>query len=385
MGKQPSYARLPVLCQPGGLRQPLQHDGGAQHAPPYQKVCGAPVPHRRQKPYRHQVPHRAQHPLPVSAQRNVHIFSKPPAQRYMPPAVEVPDAGCHIWIPEVLRQLKAQHPPQPYGHQRITVEVKVYPHGIGYGGHPCQRHGYALHPRHLHLVPEQSHPVSQKHLLRQPQREHLQSFLYILSSVFPAVQGAPLLVIARQGAGEQLGKHSHIGSQMQEGNLPLILPSIYIYQIREHLEGIEAHAQGQPFPPYSILKAHQHRHIICHRRYEPSLSPPILSSPLIAVLAIVFIALSPLFPHGPPPQMQSEKIIDQHGQHKDQKTFRLPIRIKNKTSRQQYHIFHFAGSQTIQNQKKRKKDEQKFCAAKYQELSHLSFSKYFHLLPDSDI
>lgn len=98
------------------------------------------MPKSGQTPDQQDVSDPAQFPCAVSAQGNVDIIPKPSAQTDVPPPPEFGDRVGAIGIPKVFRKVKAQNPPQAYGHVTVTGEIEIDLQEEAHGGQPCKEH-----------------------------------------------------------------------------------------------------------------------------------------------------------------------------------------------------------------------------------------------------
>ena len=317
------------------------------------------MPQPRQHPHQKQISVLM---TPVAAQRDIDIFPEPASQRYMPSPPEFRHGTGQIGIPEIIRKFKTHHSPQPLCHQGITVKIKINLKGISGNPQPGQQAGNAFKTDGIDLRPQISHPVGDQHLQRQSNSKFPQPFLQISKGVSPAFQLPVYLIVSYNRPGNQLRKHTEIGSQNQQGRLRLHPFPVYVDQIRADLKGIKTDTDGQDqtgignlrsktrffhqpvqisAKKIQIFEYKQTAHIPYHSRRQPP--GPRLSCPAAG-------------------HKTGRAVIDQDRyKHQQQISgmFPDPVKIKGQTAGKQYAVFPGARDQKINRQKPRKKTKQK--------------------------
>ena len=137
----PQHARQAVPLQQAEQERLLRDEQDQIKQAPQDKIPRSPVPQSRQQPYNGKVEVLTCPSAAVAAERDVHVLPEPGGQRDVPAPPEIRDAGRHIGVAEVLRELKAEHTPQSDCHIRISGEIKVNMQGIRCHHQPAGQYG----------------------------------------------------------------------------------------------------------------------------------------------------------------------------------------------------------------------------------------------------
>ena len=185
-----------------------------QRTAPDKEIQLRAVPQRRQAPHHDQVQKRPRLSFPVTPQGDIYILPEPAAQCDMPPPPEFRNRFGHIREMKILRDGKAQHFADAYGHHGITREIKIQLQRVAKRPHPRQRCGNAVKADGLDVVPQKADPVCHQHLRSQSQDQHAQALFQPLRRQLPFPQRLPDFPVIHDGAGGQLRKHGQIGAQL---------------------------------------------------------------------------------------------------------------------------------------------------------------------------
>ena len=242
MGDHPAFLQL---VQQEDLFDHQQHE---VVKPPEDKVPVGAVPEAGEEPNHKDVEEVADRLDPVAAQRDVNIVAEPGAKGDVPAAPEFGDAAGDVGVVEVLRELKAQHPPEADGHEGITGKVEVDLEGVSDDAQPGQRGGYRLEAQGLHLVPKGADAVGQQDLAGDTHNQQPDAVLHLRQGNGAAFQLLVDVGVKDDGTGDQLGEQHHEGTEVDEVMLGLDLAAVNVDGVGHDLEGVEADAQRQSQP-----------------------------------------------------------------------------------------------------------------------------------------
>ena len=183
----------------------------------------------------------------------------------MPPSPELSKRPRYIGMIEVLRQVKTQHFPQSYGHQGITVEIKVYLQGEGQYAQPGQRHGDIAVAFRFKILPQFSGRIGYKDLWWQAQYEGLNALRYPVNAYGPLPKSVAHFWINHDGTGYELGEHDQIGTQDQGISFCFYLPPVEVDHVRCYLKGVKADTKGQCKAGILQIRSKQAVNILCEK------------------------------------------------------------------------------------------------------------------------
>ena len=203
------------------------------------------MPKTCEKPYDQEIENSAGCPFSVAAKRDVHIFTKPGAERNMPSAPEISDTPCHIRMLKVRRHIKAEHFPEPDRHQGISAEVEVELHGIGKGTKPCERSRDTLKTDRTHFIPQSAYAVCDDDFVSETDDKSFETIVKTMDGNRAFFQCIADVGVDDDRACNQLGKHTQIRAKADIGLIRFGPSKIDIDDIGCNLEGIEADSQRQ--------------------------------------------------------------------------------------------------------------------------------------------
>ncbi len=142
-------------------------------------------------------------------------------------------------------EVEAEHQAQADGHIRIAGEIIVDLQHEQHRTEPASQHSH-LGEVAVHILHQQrTGNICHRNLLEQTDAKPGNAMADVVG-IGGAVTDLPGHIgIADDGTGYQLEVHGHIHDKPQEGRLGLDIAAIDIHDIGDHLEGVEADADGQ--------------------------------------------------------------------------------------------------------------------------------------------
>ncbi len=242
-----------TIALPGGRQPPVPGGTGlvadqqepVPRAPGRERPVGA-VPEPAEHHGRHQVEAPARGRAAVAAQRDIEVVAQPERERHVPAPPEVARRRGLVRAVEVLRQLDAEEPAEADGHVGVAAEVEVDLERVAEQAEPGLR-GVERQRRGEHRVDEVAETVRDQDLLAEPHAEQQDALAPARGDAGAGDAGelGDELVMAREGARDQVREEAHEPGEPDEVALRRSLAAPHVDDVGERLEGVEADARRQ--------------------------------------------------------------------------------------------------------------------------------------------
>src|SRR5699024_3328011 len=161
---------------------------------------------------------------------------EPGSQRNMPASPEFCNTSGCIRIIKILREPETKHPAKPYGHIRISAEVKTDLKGIAKAAQPCCQYGNASLRHPAYLAEQFPRHVGQQYFFRQTQYEQNGTAAKLIPGNPALLQLSFNIFIPDDGTGDQLRKHGYVQTKGNQIFLYLHFLSVYINYVGQNLK-----------------------------------------------------------------------------------------------------------------------------------------------------
>ena len=141
--------------------------------------------------------------------------------------------------------MEAQHVAHAHGHIGITGKVEIDLEGKGQDPHPYHKDAAVRRKDGRDLRPQGAGLIGQQDLFSQAHHETADPQGKTLKAFGPGVQLRGNVLVADNGAGNELGEHGHIGSEAYDIVLDRSLAPVYVDGVGHGLERIKGDPNGK--------------------------------------------------------------------------------------------------------------------------------------------
>ena len=276
----------------------------------------------------------------------------------MPASPEIRDGAGQVGIPEILRNLEPEHPPQPDRHVRVSGKIEIDLKRVA--GHPQPRDGYGevFHWQGEDGVGRNGQRVRDDHLLAETDDETTNSQHRLSSGEGALCQLPGNLRVADDGAGHQLREQRDVEGQIGESALHLAGATGYVKQVGNGLEGEERDADRQ----FRIWGDDRAQPKVCQPGVEFRQQPTGVFEPSqqAEIRAHTEPKQGVLHPSSAVPvQTEAESVVDADGCEEEERIGRLVPRIKKDARERQGRIADANRKKWVEQQQQRQEQEEK--------------------------
>jgi len=163
----------------------------------------------------------------------------------MPAAPEVGHAQRGIRAIEVFREAESHHASQADRHVRIAREIEIQLKGVGNDAAPCEERREFVGRKAEDAVGENAKRIGEQQLLRQAEREPVESGEEALDRMLARLDLLSDIVVTNDGAGDQLREQEYIQGTIEESARRHGAALETVDQIADAVEGNEGDTEQE--------------------------------------------------------------------------------------------------------------------------------------------